>query len=47
MTTPPPLDLGPPEGMNKAWRSTGFYDQDENTRPVIDVGREKLMLPVQ
>jgi hypothetical protein len=33
--------------MNKAWRGAGFYDQDGNARPVIDIGREKLRLPVR
>jgi hypothetical protein len=44
---PPPLGLGSPEDILKAWRDTGFYDQDGNERPVLNVWREKLRLPVR
>ena len=43
----PPLGLGSPEDILKAWRDTGFYDQDGNERPVLDVWRGKLRLPVR
>ena len=39
--------LGSPEDINKAWRDTGFYDQEGNERPVLDVWRNRLAMPVR
>lgn len=41
------VQLGSPEDILKAWRDTGFYDQDGNERPVLNVWRENLRLPVR
>jgi len=35
-------DMGSPDDLNRIWRDTGFYDEDGNERPVLDVWREKL-----
>lgn len=39
--------LGAPEDINKAWRDTGFYDQDGVARPVLDVWKSCLARPVR
>ncbi|MBN1533245.1 MAG: hypothetical protein JXA20_11325 [Spirochaetes bacterium] len=37
--------LGAPENLLKAWRDTGFYDQDGRARPALDLWRSRLALP--
>ncbi|MBP7736988.1 MAG: hypothetical protein KA369_13505 [Spirochaetes bacterium] len=44
-STPAPGGLGSPEDINKAWRDTGFYDQDGNARPALEVWKARLALP--
>lgn len=39
--------LGSPDDINKFWRDTGFYDEDGRPRPVLDMWKQKLALPVQ
>lgn len=43
-STPVPGGLGSPEDINKAWRDTGFYDQDGNARPALEVWKARLAL---
>ncbi len=46
-STPVPGGLGSPEDILKAWRDTGFYDQDGIARPVLDEWKARLTLPVR
>lgn len=46
-STPAPGGLGSPEDINKAWRDTGFYDQDGKARPALGVWKARLALPVR
>lgn len=38
--------LGAPEDINKAWRDTGFYDENGFRRPVLGLWKAYLGLPV-
>ncbi|MBN1497398.1 MAG: hypothetical protein JXA07_11550 [Spirochaetes bacterium] len=46
-STPIPGGLGSPEDITKAWRDTGFYDQDGNPRSALRAWRARLSLPVR
>ncbi|MBN2158077.1 MAG: hypothetical protein JW807_01685 [Spirochaetes bacterium] len=39
--------LGAPEDILKAWRDTGFYDEDGDPRPALAVWKSRLRLPVK
>lgn len=44
-STPAPGGLGSPEDINKAWRDTGFYDENGTARPVLETWKSRLALP--
>ncbi len=46
-STPVPGGLGSPEDINKAWRDTGFHDQNGNARPALRTWKSHLALPVR
>lgn len=46
-STAAPGGLGSPENILKAWRDTGFYDEDGGARPVLHPWKSYLSLPVR